>query len=53
MFNKKKKKEDKELEFKLRIIEKLDTLELRNTMLYERVKDLEIALAKHIDGGHN
>lgn len=34
----KKKKKDKDLNFKLKIIEKIDSLELQNQFLLERIK---------------
>ena len=37
----KKKKKDKDLNFKLKIIEKIDSLELQNQFLLERIKQLE------------
>jgi hypothetical protein len=53
MFNRLKKKEDKDFEFKIRMIEEIGTLKTQNEFLYERLKKLEIELAQHIDGGHN
>lgn len=54
MFKKKRTKaEEKQLEFNLKLIEKIDTCELRIKELYKRIHDLEIELRKHIDGGHN
>ena len=50
MFNKKKK--EKELNFKLKIIEKIGTLETQNQFLFERVQRLEEELQKHIQGGN-
>ena len=49
----KKKKKDKDFDFKLKIIERIGTNELRIIDLYERIRNLEIELKKHIDGGHN
>ena len=51
MFNKKKK--NKEFEFNLKLIEKIGTCEMRIIDLYERIRELETELTKHIDGGHN
>ena len=54
MFRKKRTKaEEKQLEFNLKIIEKIGTCELRLTDLYERIHNLEFELKKHMDGGHN
>lgn len=36
-----KKKKDKDFEFKLKIIEKIETLEIQNKLLYDRLKILE------------
>ena len=49
MFNGKKKKE---LNFKLKIIEKIGTLETQNEYLMERIVALEEELKKHIQGGN-
>lgn len=48
----KKKKKDKDLEFKLKIIEKIGTLEAQNQFLMERIIALEEELQKHIQGGN-
>ena len=54
MFKKKRNKaKEKQLEFNLRIIEKIGTCELRIEELYKRINYLEMELKKHIDGGHN
>lgn len=55
MFWKKKrtKAEEKQLEFNLKLIEKIGTCNLRIEELYKRIHDLEIELKKHINGGHN
>ena len=47
-----KKKKDKEFNFKLKIIEKIGTLETQNQFLFERVQKLEKELQKHIKGGN-
>ena len=47
-----KKKKDKEFGFKLKIIEKIGTLETQNQFLFERVQKLEEELQKHIQGGN-
>jgi chaperonin cofactor prefoldin len=47
-----KKKKEKELNFKLKIIEKIGTLETQNQFLFERVQRLEEELQKHIQGGN-
>ena len=47
----KKKKKDKDLNFKLKMIEKIDSLELQNQFLLNRIQQLEEALSKHICGG--
>ena len=39
--NKKKKRKDKDLNFKLKMIEKIGNLELQNQFLLERIKQLE------------
>lgn len=48
----KKKKKDKDFNFKLKIIEKIGTLETQNQFLFERVQKLEEELQKHIQGGN-
>jgi chaperonin cofactor prefoldin len=48
----KKKNKDKELNFKLKIIEKIGTLETQNKFLMERIVALEEELKKHIQGGN-
>ena len=48
----KKKKKDKDFNFKLKIIEKIGTLETQNQLLFERVQKLEEELQKHIQGGN-
>jgi chaperonin cofactor prefoldin len=50
MFNKKKK--EKDFNFKLKIIEKIGTLETQNKFLMERIVALEEELQKHIQGGN-
>lgn len=47
-----KKKKDKEFGFKLKIIEKIGTLETQNKFLFERIQKLEEELQKHIQGGN-
>lgn len=49
----KKKKKNKDFEFKLKIIEKIGTLETQNKFLMERIVALEEELQKHIKGGFN
>lgn len=49
----KKKQKNKDFEFKLKIIEKIGTLETQNDFLMERITELEEELQKHISGGHN
>ena len=49
----KKKKKDKDFNFKLKIIEKIGTLETQNKFLLERIVALEEELKKHIKGGFN
>lgn len=55
MFWKKKrtKADKKQLEFNLRLIEKMGTCELRIEDLYRRIEYLEEELRKHIYGGNN
>lgn len=48
-----KKKKDKDFNFKLKIIEKIGTLETQNKFLMERIVALEEELQKHIKGGFN
>lgn len=48
----KKKKKDKDFNFKLKIIEKIGTLETQNKFLMERIMALEEELQKHIQGGN-
>ena len=48
-----KKKKEKDFNFKLKIIEKIGTLETQNKFLLERIVALEEELQKHINGGHN
>ena len=50
MFTRKKK--DKDFNFKLKIIEKIGTLETQNKFLMERIVALEEELQKHIQGGN-
>lgn len=52
MFNK-KKKTDKELEFKIYMIQEIDTLKLQNLELMKRLNDLADILHNHIKGGFN
>jgi hypothetical protein len=47
-----KKKKDKDFNFKLKIIEKIGTLETQNKFLMERIVALEEELKKHIQGGN-
>lgn len=47
-----KKKKEKEFNFKLKVIEKIGTLETQNQFLFERVQRLEEELKKHIQGGN-
>lgn len=47
-----KKKKDKDFNFKLKIIEKIGTLETQNKFLLERIQKLEEELQKHIKGGN-
>lgn len=49
----KKKKKNTNLEFNLKLIEKIGTLETQNKFLMERVVALEEELQKHIKGGFN
>jgi chaperonin cofactor prefoldin len=46
------KKKDKEFGFKIKIIEKIGTLETQNQFLFERIQKLEEELQKHIQGGN-
>ena len=50
MFEKKNK--DKDFNFKIKIIEKIGTLETQNKFLMERIVALEEELKKHIQGGN-
>ena len=52
-WNKNKKKENKELEFKIRMIQEIDTLKIQNEYLCEHLNRLEMELGKHIQGGNN
>lgn len=47
-----KKKKDKDFNFKLKIIEKIGTLETQNKFLMEHIVALEEELKKHIQGGN-
>lgn len=48
------KKKAKEREFFIHLIEKIDTLELQNQFMFERIQHLEMDLQQHINqGGHN
>lgn len=47
-----RKKKDKDFNFKLKIIEKIGTLETQNKFLLERIVALEEELKKHIQGGN-
>ena len=47
-----KKKKEKDFNFKLKIIEKIGTLETQNKFLMERIQKLEEELQKHIRGGN-
>ena len=48
----KKKEKEKDFNFKLKIIEKIGTLETQNKFLMERIVALEEELQKHIKGGN-
>jgi chaperonin cofactor prefoldin len=48
----KKKKKDKDFNFKLKIIEKIGTLETQNKFLMERIVALEEEIQKHRQGGN-
>lgn len=50
---KKKKKTDKELEFKIYMIQEIDTLKLQNLELMKRLNDLADIFHKYIKGGFN